>query len=114
MELAANLIPKAAAGSPGGTETYSIESKPSLTAVLTSVAIASMGAFAFGYHLGVVNGPLAAIAQDLGFGGNAALQGAVSMLCLFPCWCSKNIAELIARTRLSASDVAFQVKRSPA
>lgn len=42
-----------------------------------SVAIASMGAVAFGYHLGVVNGPLEALATDLGFGGNASLQGLV-------------------------------------
>jgi hypothetical protein len=47
-------------------------------ALLFSVAVASMGAFAFGYHLGVVNGPLEAIAADLGFGGDASLQGLVS------------------------------------
>lgn len=41
------------------------------------IALASMGAFAFGYHLGVVNGPLEAIAASLGFAGNAALQGTV-------------------------------------
>ncbi|KAK9820324.1 hypothetical protein WJX72_008975 [[Myrmecia] bisecta] len=51
--------------------------KSSLGPVLYCVAIASLGAFAFGFHLGVVNGPLAAIAADLGFGGNAALQGTV-------------------------------------
>lgn len=50
----------------------------SLAPVLFCVFVASMGAFAFGYHLGVVNGPLEAIAADLGFAGNAALQGAVS------------------------------------
>ena len=49
----------------------------SLTPVIWAVAIASFGAFAFGYHLGVVNGPLNAIAADLGFAGNAALQGTV-------------------------------------
>uniref|UniRef100_A0A7R9YSH1 Major facilitator superfamily (MFS) profile domain-containing protein n=1 Tax=Chlamydomonas euryale TaxID=1486919 RepID=A0A7R9YSH1_9CHLO len=32
---------------------------------------------AFGYHLGVVNGPLEAIAMDLGIGGDAALSGVV-------------------------------------
>ncbi|GAB4818024.1 hypothetical protein N2152v2_005070 [Parachlorella kessleri] len=36
-----------------------------------------MGAFAFGYHLGVVNGPLDAIALDLGFARDASLQGLV-------------------------------------
>jgi hypothetical protein len=46
-------------------------------AVLTAVAVACMGAFAFGYHLGVVNGPLEAIAKELGFLGNQALSGLV-------------------------------------
>ena len=45
--------------------------------VLWAVSIASFGALAFGYHLGVVNGPLNAIAADLGFAGNAGLQGTV-------------------------------------
>lgn len=47
-------------------------------AVLTAVGVACMGAFAFGYHLGVVNGPLEAIAKELGFLGNQALSGLVS------------------------------------
>jgi hypothetical protein len=46
-------------------------------AVLTAVGVACMGAFAFGYHLGVVNGPLEAIAKELGFLGNQALSGLV-------------------------------------
>ena len=53
----------------------------SLTPVLWAVAVASMGVLAFGYHLGVVNGPLNAIAADLGFAGNAGLQGAVTTAC---------------------------------
>jgi len=32
---------------------------------------------AFGYHLGVVNGPLEAISADLGLAGDAAMQGLV-------------------------------------
>lgn len=56
----------------------------SLTPVLWAVAVASMGALAFGYHLGVVNGPLNAIAADLGFAGNAGLQGAVTAACFSP------------------------------
>ena len=54
----------------------------SLTPVIWAVVIASFGAFAFGYHCGVVNGPLNAIAADLGFAGNAALQGTVSPIAL--------------------------------
>ncbi len=45
--------------------------------VLLCVAVASCGAFSFGYHLGVVNGPLGVLAEQLGFGGNATLQGLV-------------------------------------
>ena len=48
-----------------------------LVPVLFAVAVASCGAFAFGYHLGVLNGPLGRIASDLGFSGNPALQGLV-------------------------------------
>jgi sugar porter (SP) family MFS transporter len=51
--------------------------KAGLLPVLFAVAVASCGAFAFGYHLGVLNGPLERIAADLGFEGNANLQGLV-------------------------------------
>jgi hypothetical protein len=51
-------------------------------AVLVAVGVACMGAFAFGYHLGVVNGPLEAIAKELGFAGNQALSGLVSCCCV--------------------------------
>lgn len=49
-------------------------------AVLLCVAVASMGAFSFGYHLGVVNGPLEALSTQLGFGGDALRQGLVRRL----------------------------------
>lgn len=52
-------------------------SPPSLGPVLTAVAFACAGAFAFGYNLGVVNGPLEAIAGDLGFLGNKGMEGLV-------------------------------------
>ena len=45
--------------------------------LLASVAIAAMGAFAFGYHLAIVNGPLDAISASLGFAGDATKQGLV-------------------------------------
>lgn len=51
--------------------------EPSVGPVYRSVAAASPGAIAFGFHLAVVNGPLDAIAADLGFAGNSALQGLV-------------------------------------
>lgn len=49
-----------------------------MSAVLVAVGVACMAAFAFGYHLGVVNGALEAIAEELGFVGNQALSGLVS------------------------------------
>ena len=50
--------------------------------MLFAVVAASMGAFAFGYHLAVLNGPLQAIARDLGFAGNPTLEG---LVCPEPC-----------------------------
>lgn len=58
-----------ASGAPGSV---------SLAPVLLSVAVACAGALAFGYHLGVVNGPLDAISRDLAIAGQPALQGLVS------------------------------------
>lgn len=45
--------------------------------VYKAVAIACCGAFLFGYHLGVLNGPLQQLAADLNFAENVALQGLV-------------------------------------
>lgn len=52
----------------------------SYNAVLFSVFVCSLGAMLFGLHLGIVNGPLDAIAADLGFAANAQLKGAVSKI----------------------------------
>ncbi|XP_021890093.1 probable plastidic glucose transporter 1 isoform X3 [Carica papaya] len=41
------------------------------------VAIASMANFLFGYHIGVMNGPIVSIARELGFEGNSILEGLV-------------------------------------
>ncbi|KAL1536925.1 plastidic glucose transporter 4-like [Salvia divinorum] len=43
--------------------------------VLPYVGIACLGAFLFGYHLGVVNGALEYLAKDLGIAENTVLQG---------------------------------------
>lgn len=78
-----SLIPQAAADSElDVSKPVSAHTTASLGPVITCVAIASLGALAFGYHLGVVNGPLAAIAADLGFAKNAALQGTVRPPCM--------------------------------
>lgn len=45
--------------------------------VFPHVLIASLANFLFGYHIGVMNGPIEAIAQELGFDGNSFLQGLV-------------------------------------
>jgi MFS family permease len=60
-----------------GKDNDSYQGDVNLVPVLFAVAVASCGAFAFGYHLGVLNGPLGRIASDLGFSGNPALQGLV-------------------------------------
>ncbi len=49
----------------------------SLQPVFTAALVASLGAFCFGFHLAVLNGPLAAIAAELGFAGQPVLEGLV-------------------------------------
>ncbi|PQQ04830.1 putative plastidic glucose transporter 1 isoform X1 [Prunus yedoensis var. nudiflora] len=44
------------------------------------VFIASMSNFLFGYHIGVMNGPIVSIARELGFEGNSILEGLVEDL----------------------------------
>ncbi|KAJ6722710.1 PLASTIDIC GLUCOSE TRANSPORTER 1-RELATED [Salix koriyanagi] len=41
------------------------------------VLIASMSNFVFGYHIGVMNGPIVSVAKELGFEGNSILEGLV-------------------------------------
>ncbi|XP_052179090.1 probable plastidic glucose transporter 1 [Diospyros lotus] len=41
------------------------------------VLLASMANFLFGYHIGVMNGPIISIARELGFEGNSILEGLV-------------------------------------
>ncbi|XP_031099984.1 probable plastidic glucose transporter 1 [Ipomoea triloba] len=41
------------------------------------ILIASMSNFLFGYHIGVMNGPIVSIAKELGFEGNSLLEGLV-------------------------------------
>ncbi len=60
----------------GGPSVKNIK-QHSLGPVLWCVAIATLGAFSFGYHASIVNGPLGAIAKDLGFAGDAAKAGLV-------------------------------------
>lgn len=41
------------------------------------VLIASLSNFTFGYHIGVMNGPIVSIARELGFEGNSFIEGLV-------------------------------------
>ncbi|PWA97157.1 major facilitator superfamily protein [Artemisia annua] len=41
------------------------------------VVVASMSNFLFGFHIGVMNGPIISIAKELGFEGNSILEGLV-------------------------------------
>ncbi|KAJ4826116.1 hypothetical protein Tsubulata_044252 [Turnera subulata] len=41
------------------------------------VLIASMSNFLFGYHIGVMNGPIVSVARELGFEGDSILEGLV-------------------------------------
>lgn len=57
-----DLLPNNSPGRPSGT-------------VFPYVGVACLGAFLFGYHLGVVNGALEYLAKDLGIAQNTVLQG---------------------------------------
>ncbi|KAM0011574.1 putative major facilitator, sugar transporter, major facilitator superfamily [Helianthus debilis subsp. tardiflorus] len=41
------------------------------------ILVASMSNFLFGFHIGVMNGPILSIAKELGFEGNSILEGFV-------------------------------------
>ncbi|KAI9108983.1 hypothetical protein K1719_019938 [Acacia pycnantha] len=56
-----------------GDEKYDLGWLPAFPHVL----VASMANFAFGYHIGVMNGPIVSIARELGFEGNSFLEGLV-------------------------------------
>eukprot|EP00246_Nothoceros_aenigmaticus_P015513 TRINITY_DN649_c0_g1_i3.p1 TRINITY_DN649_c0_g1~~TRINITY_DN649_c0_g1_i3.p1 ORF type:complete len:449 (+),score=64.82 TRINITY_DN649_c0_g1_i3:251-1597(+) len=45
--------------------------------VLPHVLTAAMANFMFGYHIGIINGPLDSMARELGFGNDNILQGLV-------------------------------------
>ncbi|KAK9818467.1 hypothetical protein WJX74_006914 [Apatococcus lobatus] len=70
------LLQVSASTAGGGPGSKDIK-QHSLGPVLWCVAIATLGAFSFGYHASIVNGPLGAIASELGFKGDAAKAGLV-------------------------------------
>lgn len=76
---AAGLAPVRASSSGSAPESLEPDVAGSF-AVYKAALLACCGAFLFGYHLGVLNGPLQQIAQDLAFGENVAMQGLVRTL----------------------------------
>ena len=54
-----------------------LEGRELLMRVLPCVLVASLGAFSFGYHLGIVNPALDNLARDLGIALNTQLKGLV-------------------------------------
>lgn len=76
---------------------------PSWHLSLPHVCVASIGAFMFGYHSGVVNAPLLFIARDLGFADSSFAQGWVVSICLvgalLGCILSGPIADTLGRRR---------------
>ncbi|KAG2498051.1 hypothetical protein HYH03_003812 [Edaphochlamys debaryana] len=65
------------AATTAGTGLPSPGASAPLAPVLLAVGVACMGAFAFGFNLSVINGPLEAIARELGVAGNQAMMGLV-------------------------------------
>eukprot|EP00249_Psilotum_nudum_P011855 c23426_g1_i1 orf=446-1906(-) len=78
---------------------------------LPHVCVATLSAVLFGYHIAVVNAPLQFIALDLGFTGNALVQGMVvsgSLLgAFFGCAISGIVADGLGRRR------SFQLSTVP-
>ncbi|KAL3714710.1 hypothetical protein ACJRO7_006590 [Eucalyptus globulus] len=62
--------PSSSGGSSGGLDLGWLPAFP-------HVLIASMSNFLFGYHIGVMNGPIVSIARELGFEGNPIIEGLV-------------------------------------
>eukprot|EP00850_Spirogloea_muscicola_P017346 SM000148S01023 [mRNA] locus=s148:157341:161683:- [translate_table: standard] len=78
---------------------------------LRHVLVAVISTFLFGYHVGVVNGPLDYMAVDLGFAANALIKGLVVSIYLvgafIGCAFSSTIADNLGRKR------AFQLSAIP-
>ncbi|XP_048491234.1 probable plastidic glucose transporter 2 isoform X3 [Beta vulgaris subsp. vulgaris] len=92
-------------------DTWQESGKPSWKRSLPHVLVATLTAFLFGYHIGVVNEPLESISLDLGFKGNTLAEGLVVSTCLggafVGCAFSGSIADGFGRRR------AFQLSGLP-
>ena len=78
-----------------------LEGNALLLNVLPAVLVAALGAFSFGYHLGIVNPALEHLARDLGIAGSVQLKGAVVSVCLIGATigslCSGRVADDLGR-----------------
>ncbi|KAL6975677.1 hypothetical protein U1Q18_024473 [Sarracenia purpurea var. burkii] len=76
-------LPESQSHKPDGESTSSLQEKRDTGSDLgwlpafPHVLVASMSNFLFGYHIGVMNGPIVSIARELGFEGNSFLEGLV-------------------------------------
>ena len=77
--------------------------------VLPAVLVATLGAFSFGYHLGIVNPALEHLAKDLGIAANVQLKGLVVSMVLV----GATAGSLVAGKLAMASGVRRRSSASP-
>ena len=65
------------AGGPEDVSSAGSDEQGVMRRVLPAVLVATLGAFSFGYHLGIVNPALEHLARDLGIAANVQIMGAV-------------------------------------
>ena len=68
---------ESAAGGPEDVSSAGSDEQGVMRRVLPAVLVATLGAFSFGYHLGIVNPALEHLARDLGIAANVQIMGAV-------------------------------------
>jgi len=75
-------VARASAGSDGSDSVTKLEGNAAVIKVIPYVATTLLGAFLFGYHLGVVNAALEYLAVDIGIASSTVLQGFVVSITL--------------------------------
>lgn len=76
---------------------------PSWLPALPHAITAALANFSFGYHIGIFNGPLESVAAELGFAGDALMQGFVVSIFLVGAFLGSiaggSLADLVGRRR---------------